>query len=432
VDRTALCYAVSHATTLFGASDLPDFDKIFIVSFTDGFDNGSSTSYGIPDALVYQEAEKDLKNLPGLKSYAIGLGADAAAHVNDTKTLVVGGGDYLAATSSSLNSTFEEIANSVLASSKNIVLRTQDGIFTEDYPKYFRLTVTPEGYSGSTIICKLVEKTLTVVTPGEYVAFDAPVTGTLDKEKNKIVIPLNNLKYVRDGSEHRIKSVKVEVSRDNITYYTDVEDASTSEDVAKTIGVVLVIDCSTSLGSDFPRVQSSANHFIDVLAGKDVGNGTGNGNNNGGDDLGEAIIGGITWATRNVGTKGTFVANPQDYGRFYTFEEAQVACPAGWRTPTHEEFVSLYSYADGSEWTTVNGINGYRFGSGANTIFMPAAGYSDTDGQVYDQGSYGGYWSSTASDSSYGGCNLGFSNSNVDPFHSHDYVTGFSVRCVGQ
>ncbi|GHT03594.1 hypothetical protein AGMMS49525_08930 [Bacteroidia bacterium] len=61
VDRTALCYAVSKSVTLFNADNLPAFDKIFVVSFTDGIDNGSSSLYSVdgrvfPSALVYDTA----------------------------------------------------------------------------------------------------------------------------------------------------------------------------------------------------------------------------------------------------------------------------------------------------------------------------------------------------------------------------------------
>jgi len=47
-------------------------------------------------------------------------------------------------------------------------------------------------------------------------------------------------------------------------------------------------------------------------------------------------INGIIWATSNVGAN-----NPEDSGNYYTWDEAQNACPSGWRLPTRDEFVSL-------------------------------------------------------------------------------------------
>ncbi|MDR1348153.1 MAG: hypothetical protein LBJ63_06985 [Prevotellaceae bacterium] len=110
----------------------------------------------------------------------------------------------------------------------------------------------------------------------------------------------------------------------------------------------------------------------------------------------EAVnINGVWWATRNVGSRGIFVPKPEDYGGYYTWNEAQIACPAGWRLPTLQEFESLIN--SGSHWITVNGKNGRRFGSGIDMVFLPAAGVWPEDGlnglaQYINQ--EGKYWSS--------------------------------------
>jgi uncharacterized protein (TIGR02145 family) len=141
------------------------------------------------------------------------------------------------------------------------------------------------------------------------------------------------------------------------------------------------------------------------------------------------LINGITWATHNVGEKGQFVNNPEDYGRFYYFTEAKIACPLGWRTPTEQEFEVL---ADtNSEWTTLNGVNGRQFGSGDHTIFLPAAGYHDYSNgsnSLNFQGINGYYWSSTAYTDNKG-YKLYFANSTVLTYENSNQV-GLSVRCV--
>jgi len=101
-------------------------------------------------------------------------------------------------------------------------------------------------------------------------------------------------------------------------------------------------------------------------------------------------INGITWATKNVGA-----SNPEDYGNYYTWEEAKTACPKGWRLPTKEEFKSLKK--SDNVWTFQNGKTGRKFGETNNFIFFPAAGCRDyNDGTLGYMGSYGGYWSSTS------------------------------------
>jgi len=114
------------------------------------------------------------------------------------------------------------------------------------------------------------------------------------------------------------------------------------------------------------------------------------------------VINGVTWATRNVGAPGTFAAAPESSGMYYqwnskigwsaegvpsdgtsvwnsvwdgngaeTWTTANCPCPTGWRIPTKEEFEELI--AAGGEPTIDPAI--YRFGSGANTVIFPAAGY---------------------------------------------------------
>jgi uncharacterized protein (TIGR02145 family) len=137
-------------------------------------------------------------------------------------------------------------------------------------------------------------------------------------------------------------------------------------------------------------------------------------------------IDGLIWATRNVGAKGTFTDNPEDYGELYTFEEAQEACPTGWRVPTDMELNSL-ALVD-SEWTTENGVDGRRFGSGENTVFLPAAGQR-VNGTVSGQGSVGCYWSSSAPGGDWA-YYLRFNSNSVFPDVRADSPSGLSVRCV--
>jgi uncharacterized protein (TIGR02145 family) len=89
------------------------------------------------------------------------------------------------------------------------------------------------------------------------------------------------------------------------------------------------------------------------------------------------VVGGITWATCNVGEPGQFVARPGDTGKYYSYEEAQTVCPTGWRLPTRKEMNALVwmgTLGKGdSRWATVNGIPGRLFESGGNAVFLPAA-----------------------------------------------------------
>ena len=108
-------------------------------------------------------------------------------------------------------------------------------------------------------------------------------------------------------------------------------------------------------------------------------------------------------------------------------------CPEGWRVPTYEELEDLND--NYSSWTTdENGHPGYWF-SGPSTyseavpqVFFPAAGgRSYGDGNAFNRGNYGFYWSSRPiSDYAY---YLGFYSSN-SYMNGRYHAYGYSVRCV--
>ena len=149
-------------------------------------------------------------------------------------------------------------------------------------------------------------------------------------------------------------------------------------------------------------------------------------------------INGVRWATRNVETPGTFARNPESAGGFFTWDEAQNACPRGWRLPTREELVSLQRAA-GGKWTARSGVNGRTFGIAPNQIFLPAAGLRRPDGALNGAGIRGNIWSSASClyhtgrpyEFRNGGVSLragsGSSGGIVEAFNPHH---GFSVRCV--
>ena len=177
------------------------------------------------------------------------------------------------------------------------------------------------------------------------------------------------------------------------------------------------------------------------------------------------MINGVKWATRNVDKPGTFTAKPEDPGMFYrwnskvgwsstdpltpsdgtstwnndwdgngatAWEKANDPCPPGWRMPNADELESLlFNY--NSVWTIVNGMRGCRFGSGSNTVFLPAAGVRNDYGTLIDPGSCGIYWSSTQS-SDGNAYDLSFYSGGADAgtYESWDKTDGLSCRCVAE
>lgn len=100
-----------------------------------------------------------------------------------------------------------------------------------------------------------------------------------------------------------------------------------------------------------------------------------------------------------------------------------------WRMPTKEDIQELLNNTTHT-WTTKNGVKGREFkGANGGTVFLPAAG-DRWNGGPYDEGSYGGYWSSSL----YEGYPLSayylYFLSGRAYWYSFDRNYGFSVRPV--
>lgn len=123
----------------------------------------------------------------------------------------------------------------------------------------------------------------------------------------------------------------------------------------------------------------------------------------------------VRWTTCNAGAK-----RPEEEGKYYTYDEA-IANFKG-KLPTKEQWEELKNKCRW-EWTTQNGVKGYKVtGPNGNSIFLAAAGYRYCDGDVYNVGTYGIYWSSTSNDSD-SALSLYFKSSEV--------YMNYNSRCFG-
>lgn len=165
-------------------------------------------------------------------------------------------------------------------------------------------------------------------------------------------------------------------------------------------------------------------------------------------------IAGVCWAISNVDAPGTFARNPEDAGMFYQWnrskawaatgtvtgwdnstptgtewEKANDPCPTGYRVPTQTEQTALLNA--GSTWTSdynSTGVAGRIFGSGSNTVFLPAAGYRYTNGALNYAGTSGNYWSSTQT--SIGYAYYVHFTSGAYIMSNYNCFIGLPVRCV--
>lgn len=439
-DFTAFAYSVSQGNKQFDAAGLPEFDNIFMLNFSDGTDNYSNMKWGeegrnVPPSFVYDTARYDLLQRAGLNSYAIGFGNDVGFGEKMKKVVTGSGGYYNAKSSNDLQSTFNEIAKSMLASAKNVLLKTNPGYYS-GYYKYFRFKFTAEGGYTDVIYAQMDGTPTTGYTleiskiDNGYAYFDAPAKGVVDDETGKVHIPLNNLKFVKDGKELQYKYT-IEVSFDGELYYEDVEEASTADEISKRIAVVLVLDCSTSMGDAFAPMKAAAIDFIKTMEKMEIEDDS-DLNIHEYVDLGLSV----KWATCNVGA-----TKPEEYGDYFawgetqpksnydwstykwcngnnttltkyntsssygtvdnktTLEAADDAARANWggswRMPTDAELTELREQCTWT-WTTQNGVEGYKVVSktNGNSIFLPAR-HVDIGDCLDCIDVLGNYWSSS-------------------------------------
>ena len=139
---------------------------------------------------------------------------------------------------------------------------------------------------------------------------------------------------------------------------------------------------------------------------------------NGGNYVDLGLPSGTKWKTDNE-------LNPnKDGNNFYTWDEA--VAKFGNRLPTEEQLREL---KDSCSWTWDGTKKGYDVkGRNGNSIFLPAAGYRDCNGNVNFAGSFGSYWSSTPSGSE-DARNLYFFSGEVYMFNL-PRCGGLSVRLV--
>ncbi len=172
-------------------------------------------------------------------------------------------------------------------------------------------------------------------------------------------------------------------------------------------------------------------------------------------------INGVKWAKCNVDMPGTFAETPESAGMFYqinrnvgwsstepvvnsdggttwdsanpgefVWEKANDPSPDGFRVPSTQEIEALLDTAKvAMANVTQNGVYGNRFTDiqTGNSIFIPAAGYRDSSGELYGAGESGNYAGGTA----YSSGIATFILQDEDVWLDYGYnASGWSIRPV--
>ena len=160
------------------------------------------------------------------------------------------------------------------------------------------------------------------------------------------------------------------------------------------------------------------------------------------DDIKTVTIGKKVWMAKNLNieTDGSWCydskpENCEKYGRLYTWEAAQNACPTGWHLPSKEEFDALIEFAGGADalktkfgWKKGNGLDAYGFSA------LPAGSYSSIRKEFMNLGYRSDFWTSSPQGSLFSfifGIGYYLHINDEQAFTNRSSRSdGFSVRCI--
>jgi uncharacterized protein (TIGR02145 family) len=123
--------------------------------------------------------------------------------------------------------------------------------------------------------------------------------------------------------------------------------------------------------------------------------------------------------------------NLATYGRLYNWyavNDAAGLCPTGWHVPTDTEWTALETHLGGSS-VAGGKMKTASWGGDNSSGFSGLAGGERYNGNFYNIGAYGVWWSSTPYTSYIWARYLDAGNSIVHRYN-YDVLNGFSVRCL--
>jgi uncharacterized protein (TIGR02145 family) len=141
---------------------------------------------------------------------------------------------------------------------------------------------------------------------------------------------------------------------------------------------------------------------------------------------------GMTWMGQNLNfaTAGSWCYNLEDqscedWGRLYTWNDAMIACPAGWHLPDDHEWMKLINYYGGIHYAGQNLKAG-----GPSDFNAVMSGYRDKAGFFGKVNESAYFWSSTTQSPEYASFKGIYHN--VDNVGTYTYTKpdGMSVRCI--
>jgi len=155
------------------------------------------------------------------------------------------------------------------------------------------------------------------------------------------------------------------------------------------------------------------------------------------------VTGNTAWAGLTSGARCDYhnnASNVATYGRLYNWyavDDVRSLCPSGWHVPTDGEWMELQGYLisqgfSGNEGVALKSTTGWTGGNGTDDYGFSAlpGGYRNAyEGQFYNVGFFGNWWSSSPSGSNAWYRNLYYNFTFINRY-TYDPHFGLSVRCL--
>lgn len=288
-DATALLYTIDSSLNSLNRTKFPNsLSSLHMVNFTDGIDNASvyfsNSQWGTHYANrnEYQTALKNrLRNgtFHGHSISAFGIGVQSASIdpivFNSTIQDISSSDDKarVLANFASVNHEFEQIANSISSTTTVTDVTLSFTCGGSD-----RIAFVFDGASSPELSACKIEATLNAnntLSDIEYTGLTSSSAATITGQHvngSIFSFTFKNLKTLDNEvpSTYDVRLFKQSLGLGGVTYAQDVEfnpqSQTYTQTQTKTAGIILVLDVSSSLGSNFVNVQEAACNFVQILA----------------------------------------------------------------------------------------------------------------------------------------------------------------------
>ena len=282
---TILYYSVEQALKQLKSSQYPtDISNISIVTFTDGLDQGShmkNTSYGSDDAYlnaINNKINNELVSSLPVSAYSIGVVGDDVTDISKFRKnlqALASSADNAIEVSNmdEVNSKFQDIANKLIETSNIQTI----SVIMPGQANGTKVRFTFDGVSSASSSTLYIEGTFNL---SDFSLNNITYKGMKATSGSKIIGEVVDgifIKFTFEGIETDSKLTIQQQDINEWTYITstsswqvnsefDKDEQSEIETRKQSAAVILVLDCSSSLGSQFTNVQQCANSFIATLA----------------------------------------------------------------------------------------------------------------------------------------------------------------------